>query len=330
MSSDPLVSVVIPTYNRAAVVCRTIDNVFEQTYRNIEVIVVDDGSTDNTQAVLAQYGNRIQVAVQANAGPAIARNRGAKLAHGELLAFQDSDDLWKPSKLQRQVNLLQKNRAAPCCLCNVLMRMVNGKPFTSFDHSLVRMNDEEGIWLNVLDVLATRFILFNQAVVIRRELFEKVGGFAEDLKYLEDYDLPLRLALEGPWAIIREPLVFYGDGSPASFSEQARRDPALLRECEQLIYERILGRLNGDREHADAVRSLKRRMGMSRRQLLALRLDQASRPIARALNKMLRQFDRYRMAAFRRSPWFPQPRLASVELEPAFPNDRFIPERMSH
>jgi glycosyltransferase involved in cell wall biosynthesis len=199
MSQLPLVSVIIPTYNRAGIICRTIDNVFQQAYQSIELIVVDDGSTDNTESTLKRYGDRIRVIRQANAGPAVARNRGVRESRGSLIAFQDSDDLWHPAKLERQVALLQKDRSIPVCLCGVLLRQVDGRPFTSFEHSRIRLTSEEGIWLNVLEVLATRFVFFNQAVVIRREVFERAGGFPEDLKYLEDYDLPLRLALEGPW-----------------------------------------------------------------------------------------------------------------------------------
>ncbi|HWO33294.1 MAG TPA: glycosyltransferase, partial [Candidatus Acidoferrum sp.] len=208
-----MVSVVIPTYNRAELVCQAIVNVFQQTYSNFELIIVDDGSTDDTQSRLRQFGERIRVITQANAGAPIARNRGIEAARGEIIAFQDSDDLWKPTKLERQVALLEHfGTSVPCCLCNVLMRVINGKEFTSFDHSLIFPRDEAGLWLNVPDVLATRFVLFNQAVAIRRGPLEKLGGFNEQLKYLEDYDLPLRLALEGPWAFIREPLVIYREG----------------------------------------------------------------------------------------------------------------------
>ena len=131
--------------------------------------------------------------------------------------------------------------SVPCCLSNVLMRVVNGKDFTSFDHSLIFPRDEAGLWLNVPDVLATRFVLFNQAVAIRRKALEKLGGFNEQLKYLEDYDLPLRLALEGPWAFIREPLVIYREGTPGSFSQAALKDPIVLKECEVKICEQSSG-----------------------------------------------------------------------------------------
>jgi len=286
-------------------ICHTIDNIFQQTYSNFELIIVDDGSTDDTQATLRQYGNRIRVVTQNNAGPSVARNHGARVAQGEIIAFQDSDDLWKPTKLERQVALLERDRSVPCCLCNVVMRSSDG--FTSFDHSLVRSRHDEGLWMNVTEVLATRFLLFNQAAAIRRTAFEKVGGFPEDLKYLEDYDLPLRLSLEGPWVLIREPLVIYGQDSPISFSDQAKKDPVALRECELKIYEQMLVRIEGVNRYAQARRSLWRRLGMARRQLMAIKLERSDRRAARAVSKLLTSVDRYRMAIFRRSPWFPQP-----------------------
>lgn len=313
MTHDPLVSVVIPTFNRAGIICRTIDNVFEQTYKNFEVIIVDDGSTDDTLSILRErYGDRIRLFAQKNAGPAVARNHGVKVSKGEIITFQDSDDLWHASKLERQVALMMSNTSIPCCLCNVRMGFVKGKPFTSFDHSLIELRHEEGIWTNVLDVLATRFILFNQASAIRREVFEKIGGFREDLKYLEDYDLPLRLALEGPWAVIREPLVFYGEDSPVSFSEQARRNPILLNECELRVYDWMLDEKNTGGVHASARGRLKRRQAMARRQLTGAKLRNNGSAVAGAINSLLLRFDHYRLAAYRRSPWFPQPETAPV------------------
>jgi glycosyltransferase involved in cell wall biosynthesis len=305
MNKSPLVSVIIPTYNRAGIIGRTIDNILEQTYRNLELIVVDDGSTDDTQARLKAYGDRIRVIQQNNAGPGAARNRGAEAAQGDIIAFQDSDDLWKPTKLERQVALLERDRSLPCCLCNVLMRVVDGKSYTSFEHSLIKLEREEGLWLNVLDVLATRFVLFNQAAAIRRDAFERIGGFPEDLRYMEDYDLPLRLAMEGSWAFIREPLVVYGEGSPASFSEEAKKNASALKQCELRVYERMLARASGSR-YANARRGLRRRLAITRRQLSALELQKNGSLISRYLGNCIALVDRFRMGLFRRSPWFPQ------------------------
>jgi GT2 family glycosyltransferase len=103
-----LVSVLIPTYNRAYILGKAIDSVLAQTYRQIEVIVVDDGSTDDTRAMLARYGDRVRCIHQENAGLAAARNSGLAVARGEFIAFQDSDDEWEPWKLEAQVTLMQR------------------------------------------------------------------------------------------------------------------------------------------------------------------------------------------------------------------------------
>jgi len=305
MAGKPLVSVIIPTYNRASIICDTIDNIFEQTYRELEVIIVDDGSTDDTQSKLRQYVDRILLIRQENCGPAVARNHGARVARGGIIAFQDSDDLWKPTKLERQVSLLERDRSLPCCLCNISVGIMDGKGFTSFDQSFIHPQHEEGIWLNVADILATRFVLFTQAVAIRRETFEKLGGFDESLRYLEDYDLPLRLALVGPWAFIREPLVVYRKGSSLSFSQAALNDPITLKHCELKICERMLAEVKSGDGKASFRRHLKRRMGIFRRELRAIELGRKGFWGATTIAKFLTSIERYFVAGFRRSPWFP-------------------------
>lgn len=307
MKHRPLVSVVIPTFNRASIIGATIENVLEQTYQNIEVIVVDDGSTDATQSRLRAYGDRIRFITQANSGPAVARNRGVEAARGEIIAFQDSDDLWKPAKLERQVALLEKlGPSVPCCLCNVRMRVVNGKDLTSFDISLIHPEHEEGVWLNVPEILATRFVLFNQAVAIRREAFERAGGFDVSFKYLEDYDLPLRLSLEGPWAFIREPLVIYGEDSPESFSKRALKDPMTLKECEITIVRRILERIGKESGHPELRRLLKRRLRVFRRGMQEVRLRQMDSSAGRLAGRVLGVIGYYQDAMHRRLPSFPK------------------------
>jgi glycosyltransferase involved in cell wall biosynthesis len=308
MGKNPLVSIIIPTYNRSGIICETINNIFQQTYSNFELIIVDDGSTDDTQSKLQGYGGRIRIITQANAGPAIARNRGAEAAHGEIIAFQDSDDLWKPTKIERQVALLERlGPAIPCCLANVLMRITDGKEFTSFDHSMIRFPQNEGLWVNVGEVLATTFVLFNQAAAIWRKVFEKVGGFDNSLKYLEDYDLPMRLALEGPWAFIRDPLVIYRENSPESFHERAMKEPMLLKECELLICERLLAQVKAQVPQAGVRKNLARRLRRVRWQMQSMKLRNTSSSLTRTMGSLLMHADHYFFALARRSPWYPAP-----------------------
>ena len=316
MHDRPLVSVIIPTYNRATVISETIDNVFSQTYKNIELIVVDDGSTDDTPAILRRYADRIRVITQKNAGPAAARNRGIEVSGGSIIAFQDSDDLWEPSKLERQVALLEKSgNSVPCCLCSASFGIVNGKPYTSFDISDIDSPYGEGLWLNVAEILATRFVLFNQTVAIRRWAIEKVGVFDESLRYLEDYDLPLRLANEGPWALIRDPLVIYQEGATNSFSKQAARDPIILKQCEITIIERALARVQNQTD-SNVRRRLLSRLQLFRRLLVSARLCQSESLSARVTGSVISGFEHYKGAAFRRSPWYPKAVVVPLERVP--------------
>lgn len=206
--SELMVSVVIPAYNRANSVQRSVESVLQQTYRNLEIIVVDDGSTDGTAAVLQTFGDRIQLIRQPNGGPSSARNSGVAHGKGEIIAFLDSDDTWKPEKLERQVRLMEKaGPQVPCCVCNAETIADGPRIPDSFEIAGVTTGHAEGYWLNPADLIATRFLLFNQVVAIRREAFEKIGGFKEDMRILEDHDLAFRLSLLGPWAFISDTLV---------------------------------------------------------------------------------------------------------------------------
>src|SRR5215471_9220074 len=111
LDAAPLVSVVIPTYNRADYIGETIESVLQQTYSNIEIIVIDDGSTDNTAQVVERFESRVRYVRQENAERGASRNHGLRLAQGEFISFLDSDDLWMPSKAAAAVSLLQENPA---------------------------------------------------------------------------------------------------------------------------------------------------------------------------------------------------------------------------
>jgi glycosyltransferase involved in cell wall biosynthesis len=205
-----LVSVIIPTYNREKTIRRAVDSVLAQTWKNIEAIVVDDGSKDQTAEVLKVYGDKIRVIFQKNGGPSAARNTGIKAATGEIISFLDSDDSWMPQKIERQVSLLERTKPAGvvCCVCNALMHFSSGA-ITSFQAAELRPNLAEGVWSNPTEILLGRFLLFNQVAAIRREALMQSGFFREDLPFglNDDYDLSIRLSLIGPWCFIAEPMV---------------------------------------------------------------------------------------------------------------------------
>ena len=206
--SAPRVSVIIPTFNRAGTLQRAINSALEQSFISIEVIVVDDGSTDSTRDLLVEYNGRIKTIYQANGGPSKARNVGFRASKGELIAFLDSDDVWNHSKISTQVKLMDSSGSdVPCCVTNALLIGALGESKISFAVSGVASDLAEGYWINPAHIIATRFVLFNQVALIRRTAFEKVGGFREDMRVLEDYDLAFRLALLGPWGFLSKAMV---------------------------------------------------------------------------------------------------------------------------
>jgi glycosyltransferase involved in cell wall biosynthesis len=224
MIRQPLVSVVIPTYNRDHTLRRAIDSVLNQTYMNFEVLVVDDGSIDNTHEVLHLYGDKIRWWSQKNDGPSSARNSGIREAKGEYVAFLDSDDAWAPRKLEKQIQaLLRCPNNVVCCLCNTQFKGQNYKLKTAFEISKISPKHEESIWINVTEVLITRFVLFNQAAVVRRDVLNENMIFDEKLRIMEDYDFALRLSKIGPWALINEPLVNWYPDTPVSLSHSVDR-----------------------------------------------------------------------------------------------------------
>jgi glycosyltransferase involved in cell wall biosynthesis len=306
--SKPLVTVVIPTYNRASVIGTTVTNVLRQTYENFELVVVDDGSTDNTQEVLAQFGEKIRIVRQENGGAAKARNRGATEARGEILAFQDSDDEWHPTKLARQVDLLQRvGPSVPCCVCNAIFRPRNANDSEKRTFTIAKLdaNCEQGRWLNPAEVLATRPLFFNQVVAVRREAFLAVGGFRSGLKYLEDWDLALRLAMLGAWAFIREPLTYWNPDSVGSFTARAETETMQLHECARKVISNAIPIAVAE-SNPQVVSYLKRTLRGHDRLLFALRLRDCAFPGAGLMTRAILFAEDCKAAFFRRAGMLPK------------------------
>lgn len=311
MKAQPLVSAIIPTYNREHIIAEAVDSVLAQTYPNIEIVIVDDGSKDRTLEVLRAYGDKTRVIAQANAGPAAARNRGIRESQGELIAFLDSDDIWLPTKTERQVNLLQRaGEKVTSCLSNILMQWKSGDR-SSFEIALLEPSTEEGIWLNVDEVLATRSVLFNQGIMIRRQVIEKIGGFDESIRYLEDYEFPLRLSLEGPWAFINTPLVVWRESMTNSVYKNSVREDLLTSKCMVTVFESHLARVEEAQRQPRLRNYVKSELKKARRHLRTGELAQSS-PWGTSLAKLFNLSERYRSALYRRSPWFPRMDVVAV------------------
>ncbi len=204
------VSVVIPTYNRAQQIARAIDSVIAQTGVDCEILVVDDGSCDGTEDVIRRYGDCVRYVRQDNAGPSAARNRGWRMARHEWIAFLDSDDLWKPAKLQRQMELVERTGTRVCFTAAEIMGAVG--PAGAAPTAL-RTGQE--VFAEPLELLLQPVpVLYLPTLLIRRELLHRVGGFDERLKVGEDTKLIYELAFEGPFAFVDEPLLLV-ERSPA-------------------------------------------------------------------------------------------------------------------
>lgn len=200
------VSVIIPTYNRAHVVARAIQSVLDQTYANFELLVVDDGSTDNTKQVVEYAGDdRVRyICLEQNSGASHARNAGIQMAECEYIAFLDSDDEWMPQKLERQMEVMrQASDAVGLVYCR--MSGVNPKGEVSFCPDLgIAKEKLEG---NLFPFLLKENVLSPQSVLARRKCLEKSGGFDESLTCIEDWELFLRIAQCWEIAYVEETLV---------------------------------------------------------------------------------------------------------------------------
>ena len=197
--SDLLVSAIIPTYNRWPMVGEAVESVLAQTAADYELIVVDDGSTDETRRRLRGYGARLTVLTQSRRGVSAARNRGASRASGKYLAFLDSDDFWHPGKLRRQLDFMESNPQVEICQTDEIW-IRNG----------VRVNPRRKHRKLSGDIFRASLglcLVSPSAVMMRRELFERAGGFDESLPVCEDYDLWLRISKDTQVPLIPEALV---------------------------------------------------------------------------------------------------------------------------
>ena len=212
------VSVVIPTYNRAGFVREAIASVLQQDHPEVELIVVDDGSRDDTPAVVRGFGAAVRYVWQENRGVSAARNRGVAASIGDLIAFLDSDDLWAPGKVSAQVGYFEAHPEAQACHTDELWIRrgvrVNER----------RIHRKQGGWQFLASL--PRCLISPSAIMLRRGLWERLGGFDEGLPACEDYDLWLRLTAVAPVGFLPGRLVIKRGGHADQLS---RVTPALDR-----------------------------------------------------------------------------------------------------
>lgn len=198
----PKVSVVIPAYNAMTYLPETVESVWRQTFNDFEVLIIDDGSSDQIGEWASLITDpRLKLISQENQGLSGARNTGIAKAQGEYIAFLDADDVWEPTKLEKQVRCLEDNPAVGLAYSWTAYIDEKGK-----STGRVMTADAEGdVWRQIIE----RNIIDCPSVVVRRCCFETVGVFDRNLRSIEDWDMWIRIASRYPFAVIKEPLVNY-------------------------------------------------------------------------------------------------------------------------
>jgi len=243
----PVVSVILPTYNRYAFLGRAIDSVLSQTYDHFELIVVDDGSTDRTRTLLQAYGNRIKTIHQANRGVSAARNTGIRAAVGECIALLDSDDYWLPEKLARQTAFFQSRPEALICQTEEIW-IRNGKRV----NPKKRHQKFSGM---IFEHTLPLCLVSPSAVMMRTSLLKEVGLFDEDLPACEDYDLWLRIAWKYPVHLIETPMMVKQGGHSDQLSRKPQLDKYRIQALAKILKQRCLS----DRQQTAALAVLKQK-----------------------------------------------------------------------
>lgn len=229
----PAVSVIIPTFNRRRLVQQAIDSVLAQEFGDYELIVVDDGSTDDTAAALAVYGGRIRVLHQPRRGVSAARNTGIQAAKASLIAFLDSDDLWLPTKLGRQTAFFQARPDALICQTEEIWIRDGVRVNPAKKH-----RKRSGM---IFERSLELCLVSPSAVMMRRHLLDEAGLFDERLPACEDYDLWLRISCRHPVYLIDDPLIIKRGGHADQLSRSPGLDRYRIRSMANLLEG---GRLN--------------------------------------------------------------------------------------
>ncbi|MFW6271710.1 MAG: glycosyltransferase [Desulfosalsimonas sp.] len=238
---NPLVSVIIPVYNRGKWIKKAVDSVLSQDYRPFEIIVVDDGSTDETSEILSSYGKNIRIIRQPNSGVSSARNRGADAARGEWLAFLDSDDYWLAGKIAAQVEFFRKNPEIKICQTEETWIRKGRRVNPGRRHrKLAGMIFEDSLLLCLISP---------SAVMMHRSLFNEHGGFDETLPACEDYDLWLRITCTEPVGLLKTPLIVKQGGHPDQLSAAPGLDRFRIKSIAAIM---ASGRLNPSQYEAAA------------------------------------------------------------------------------
>src|SRR6476660_5367458 len=215
------VSVVIATYNRSRQVREAIDGVLAQSVPVREIIVVDDGSKDDTRAQLLAYGDRIRPFFQANAGASAARNLAMRMAKGSWIAFLDDDDVWVREKIEQQWALVEKDPSLGLVYCSDYA--VDEQLKVLYERTAQVQNRGE-----VFERLLIKNFIFTSCVIARRDAVVKAGYMQPEYKFAQDWDLWLKIAAEHPVDFAPAPLVLYRQSATGCLTHDMKADDRLL------------------------------------------------------------------------------------------------------
>lgn len=231
------VSVIIPTFNCSRYICGAIQSVLNQTYNDYEIIVMDDGSTDDTRKVLEQFKNKMTYFYQKNKGVSSARNEAIKLSQGDLIAFLDCDDRWLPSKLATQVKYMIDNPDVAMIHSNVAFVTDNYVMRERLDHIVKRHKG-----FDIFEELYLGNFINTSTVLLRRNCLETVGLFDEELPLAQDYDLWLRIAAKfnvGYQDIVTAHYRFHDANISKNTTAQTTEVLHILRKIEEIHPEMV-------------------------------------------------------------------------------------------
>jgi GT2 family glycosyltransferase len=245
-SAEPLVSVVIPSYNRADYIAETIESVLQQTYEPIEIIVIDDGSKDNTREVVERFAPKVRYVWQENAERGASRNHGLRLAEGEFIAFLDSDDVWLPAKTEMGVEFLLKRPEIGLLCTDAIQIDEHGE-----GERVLRARGCSG---RVTDELLSENFVIMPTHLARTSVVREIGGFREEreLSGSEDWEMWVRLSLVADVAYVPQVTAKYRIHSANTMSSAAGMRRSMATAAEMM---RTSDALSGRRRSLDSMDS---------------------------------------------------------------------------
>ena len=312
MATTVPVSVIIPVYNAESSIARAVGSVFEQSVPPQEIVVVDDGSSDGSAEVIKGLGDKVRYLYQSNAGASAARNHAIREAHCEWIAFLDADDTWKPNRLERQFEVLDRNPDlvwAAGSYTNTLNGRIESHPEKKFSDRLIT----DDVAADALELMGNGWSIWTGTLVVRREVFDEVGDFDIEQRTSHDLDLWIRIAAKHPRLVwILDPIADYEiNATGLTLTSVSANDPTLIR-----LYQRAFE--NTRSLSAERQSHLK---AFARHHSELLLRDSISASNTQQARQLIRQFDELGISvssSLRLASWVPGGLISTLRTGKAF------------